>query len=115
QTIEQKETYTYGLIFMAYALKEHGDIYQSTRYYERVLGFVQQHDMKDPAYLDYIIKPLANNYIRIDDNQKAISLLEKTINEISDDDYEHLSGFTGNLANAYLFNGEPHKAEELLL
>ncbi|NGF55276.1 CHAT domain-containing protein [Parapedobacter sp. SGR-10] len=115
QSVEQQEMYVYGLIFMAYALKEYGDIYQSVRYYERVLGFIQQHDMKDPAYLDYVIKPLANNYIRIDDNRKAISLLEKTISEIPRDDYTSLSGFTGNLANAYLFNGEPHKAEELLL
>src|SRR5690606_14970820 len=70
KTAEQQEMYAYGLIFMAYALKEHGDIYQSVRYYERVLGFIQQHVMKDPAYLDYVIKPLANNYIRIDDNRK---------------------------------------------
>ncbi len=115
QSLEQQEMYAYGLIFMAYALKEYGDIYQSIRYYERVLGFVQQHDMHEPVYLDYIIKPLANNYIRIDDNHKAISILEKTIKEMPNSNYEHLSGFAGNLANAYLFNGQPRKAEELLL
>jgi CHAT domain-containing protein/lipopolysaccharide biosynthesis regulator YciM len=100
---------------MAYGLLEQADIYQSIRYYERALGFIRQHDMRDPAYLDYVIKPLTNNYIRIDDNQKAIQLLKKTIDEIPHNDYARLAGFAGNLATAYIFNGEHRKAEELLI
>jgi tetratricopeptide (TPR) repeat protein len=115
ETAEQQEIYVYGLIYMAYGLLEQADIYQSIRYYERALGFIRQHDMRDPAYLDYVIKPLTNNYIRIDDNQKAIQLLKKTIDEIPHNDYARLAGFAGNLATAYIFNGEHRKAEELLI
>ena len=115
QSLDQQEMYAYGLIFMAYGLREYGDHYNSIRYYEKALNFTQEQQLKDIDTHLYIIKPLAALYTLIDDNQKAISLLEQILHEIPKDHYAERVGFANNLANAYLYNRDISKAKKLLL
>ena len=115
QTVTQKEMYAYGLIFMAYGLREYGDHYSSIKYYEKALNFIQQQQVQDVDTHLYIFKPLAALYILIDDNQKSIDLLEQVLAELPADDHAERVGFANNLANAYLYNNDRTKAEKLLL
>lgn len=110
---EEKEIYAYGLMYMAYSLREYGDIFNSIKYYEKVLNYVRENNIDIDAQL-YIYKPLAALYIHVDDNQKSIALLSEIIEEIPKDSLHQQSGFLNNLANAYLYNHEPQKAIKLI-
>src|SRR5690606_8625847 len=71
-------------------------------------------NLKDINIHVYIIKPLAALYTLIDDNQKAINLLEQTLDKIPADQYRQRVGFANNLANAYLYNQDLTKAKKLI-
>lgn len=115
QTFEQQEMYAYGLLFMAYGLREYGDHYNSIRYYEKALEAVNQYNLSDVDKHLYIYKPLAALYTLIDDNEKSINLLEIVLQELPPTAHEDRAGYANNLANAYLYNNECNKAENLLL
>src|SRR5690606_36603796 len=107
--------YAYGLLFMAYGLREYGDHYNSIRYYEKALEAVNQYNLGDVDKQLYIYKPLAALYTLIDDNEKSINLLEIVLQELPPTAHEDRAGYANNLANAYLYNNEVDKAEQLLL
>src|SRR5690606_14185360 len=82
QTFEQLEMYAYGLLFMAYGLREYGDHYNSIRYYEKALEAVNQYNLSDVDKHLYIYKALAALYTLIDDNEKSINLSEIVLQEL---------------------------------
>lgn len=114
QTDEEKEIYAYGLLYMAYSLREQGNHFKSIQYYERALNFVKEHSIQNLDFALYIIKPLATLYIHVDDHQKAISLLENLLADYPPTAYEQKAGLVNNLANAYLYNMDFEKADSLV-
>lgn len=111
-TAYQQEMYTYGLIFMAYALMEEGDIYESIKYYEKAYDFCKLQAVHISDLNNAIIKPLSNLYTRINDTEKAIHLLENTLKNTKDS--TQLPGLYNNLANAYYYNDQVETAEKIL-
>ncbi|MBD1429258.1 CHAT domain-containing protein [Sphingobacterium litopenaei] len=110
----ENESYAYGLVFMAYNLREQGNIFHSIQFYEKALNFAKEKNVEDIDISLYILKPLAALYIHVDDNKKAITLIEDLLQTISPkEDAQHL-GLINNLANAYIYNGESQKAIQLL-
>ncbi|MBL1407778.1 CHAT domain-containing protein [Sphingobacterium faecale] len=108
----QKEMYLYGLIFMGYGLLQHGNNLESVKYYEKAYNYVKSTPVEIRDVNTEIIKPLANQYIRINDTQKSISLLQKALLETGD--HNEQSGLYNNLANAYLYNGQLDSAKTVL-
>lgn len=113
QTPFQKTAYANGMLFMAYTLRENGDNFDSIRFYEKVLHYLAENSEVAIDRFTYVIRPLANLYVRIDDNDKAIGLLEDVLPQVNDSDEKH--AFQISLANSYLFSGNADKAKELLL
>ncbi|WP_140937685.1 CHAT domain-containing protein [Sphingobacterium lumbrici] len=113
KTSYQQELYVYVLSNMGYQLREHADILQSIRYYEKALQATKIYTLTDVDIDNDIIMPLANLYIRIDDNKKAISLLEQAISTVKT--AKKLSSFINNLANAYVYDNNPKKAKSVIL
>ncbi|ERJ60605.1 CHAT domain-containing protein [Sphingobacterium paucimobilis] len=108
----QKELYLYGLIFMGYGLLQHGDNLESVKYYEKAYNYIQSTSVQIRDVNTEIIKPLANLYVRINDTQKSISLLQKALQDTKN--INELSGLSNNLANAYLYNAELDSAKMVL-
>lgn len=113
QTDYQKEMYSYGLLFMGYSLLTYGDNFQSIKYYEKAYDYIRSSRIQIANINIEIIKPLANLYVRINDTEKSIALLQNAILETKDP--KEVIGLTNNLANAYLYNSEFKKAKSLLL
>src|SRR5690606_32226296 len=103
QTPFQKTAYANGMLFMAYTLRENGDNFDSIRFYEKVLHYLAENSEVAIDRFTYVIRPLANLYVRIDDNDKAIGLLEDVLPQVNDSDEKH--AFQISLANSYLFSG----------
>ncbi|MCA5006435.1 CHAT domain-containing protein [Sphingobacterium bovistauri] len=108
----ENAVYAYGLVMMAYNLRENGRIFKSIQYYERALNFAKIHTIADFDIGLYILKPLSALYINVDDNQKAIGILEDLVQ--SQPIQENTSGLINNLANAYIYNHESNRAIKLL-
>ncbi|TJZ60722.1 CHAT domain-containing protein [Sphingobacterium olei] len=113
RTPYQRELYVYTLSNMGYQLRDHADILHSIKYYEKALQATKTYALTDVDIDNDIIMPLANLYIRIDDNKKAISLLEQAISTVKT--AQNLSSFTNNLANAYIYDNNPSKAKSVIL
>ena len=113
ETTYQQELYIYILSSMGYMLREHADIMQSIKYYEKAFQATKIYTLPDTDIDNDIVMPLANLYIRIDDNKKAISLLEQSISTVKTS--QNLSSFTNNLANAYIYDNHPSKAKSIIL
>jgi len=114
QNIYEEEIYAYGLVLIAYNLREHGNIFKSIQYYEKAINYIKSKNIKDFDTSLYIFKPLAALYINVDDNKKAISLLENLLNSFTAEEYKQHLGLVNNLANAYIYNAEPQKAIQLI-
>ncbi|MBE8720037.1 CHAT domain-containing protein [Sphingobacterium pedocola] len=113
KTLYQQELYVYILSNMGYQLREHADILQSIKYYEKALQATKTYALTDVDIDNDIVMPLANLYIRIDDNKKAISLLEQAISTVKT--AQNFSSFTNNLANAYIYDNNPSQAKSIIL
>jgi CHAT domain-containing protein len=110
----EQEAYSNSLIFIAYNLREHGNVFKSIQYYEKALNYIKSKNVQYSEASLYILKPLAALYINVDDNKKAISLLENLLKSFSPTEYKQHLGLVNNLANAYIYNAEPQKAIQLI-
>lgn len=110
-TDAQQETYLWILINMAYGFQEHNDILQSTAYYEKALLYNRDHAILGPSdRLNYLYKPLANNYTILSDYGKGERLQLQALEEAADDQTK--ASFYNNLALLYSYKGEEDKAVE---
>lgn len=101
-SIEGKQTYAWLLLNIAYALRESGNILESTRYYELAMDYCLDHGLSDPDFVTYIAKPLGNLYTQIGDLQKSLSLHHRAITETKKgNDPTQLPSLYGNLAIVY--------------
>lgn len=112
ESLYQKQMYAYGLIFMGYELLQHGDNFESIKYYERAYDYVKSNNVEVNNINTELIKPIANLYIRINDTQKSIALLKTALKQTSAN--QDIAGLNNNLANAYLYNSELDSAKAVL-
>ncbi len=92
-----------------------GNIQKSIFYYEKALNFYQSKHLKKYDIINYCLKPLANNYTRIGDYERAEELLKYTINSVLNKaDFKQLSATYQNLAIAYQSQSKYKEATNLL-
>ena len=100
---------------LGYYFLQHGAIQKSITYYEKALDFYQSKHLKNYDIVNYCLKPLANNYTRIGDYERAEELLKFTINiALNNSDFKQLSATYQNLAIAYQSQSKYKKANKLL-
>lgn len=108
---EQKETYAWILINMAYGFQEHSRFLASIKYYEKALLYDKENRILNlEDRLTYLYKPLANNYTVIADYEKAETLQLKALGEAQDEKTK--ASFYNNLALLYVYKGERKKSKE---
>lgn len=71
--------YVYFYVNYAYYLKEFGFIDKSIINYEKAYGVFKKHQINQYNIIEYCLKPLANNYTRIGDVERAEDVLKITI------------------------------------
>jgi CHAT domain-containing protein len=111
KTGKEKEAWLYLLVNQAYYQLYTGDILKSIEKYEEAHGFLNKTQLKIDAE-EYILKPLANNYTRIGDYERAIFIQNKSLTLSLKNQNNSLSAsIYNNLAISYLFKKEYKKAE----
>ncbi|WP_437921649.1 CHAT domain-containing protein [Sphingobacterium sp. LRF_L2] len=109
-TAEQRDTYVWILINMAYAFQEHSRFLTSTNFYEKALLEDNTHQiLSADDRLTYIYKPLANNYTILADYEKSEVLQRDALQEAHDP--ETKASFLNNLALLYIYKGAHEQAK----
>lgn len=94
---------------IAYHLLQSGQVRASTAWYEKALLFFEQQKSNkalaaEMNFEEYVTKPLGNNYTRIGDFSKAVTIQQTAIESaIENDKKEMLPGLYANLATTYFY------------
>ncbi|MBO9728101.1 MAG: CHAT domain-containing protein [Chitinophaga sp.] len=90
------------LINLGYAFLQSGDIISSTDAYQQAFEWARQHNaVTDPSLvLEYILKPLGNNYTRLGDYEQALFIHRIALEFARElDDRQAMAATYSNLAN----------------
>ncbi len=103
----ENEAMLYLYVNHAYYLKEYGFINQSSIQYEKAYNHYNQHAINTFNIVEFCLKPLANNYTRLGDVDRAEDLLKIIIEKakINNDLTQIISAYS-NLAIVYRTKGE---------
>src|SRR3546814_118099 len=100
--------YAWLLLNVAYALREHGHMLESIRYYESALNYCTSEQLTKPDRVLYIAKPMGNLYTQVGDLQKALHIHLETI-KLAEGQASQLAALYGNLAIVYQQLGQSAK------
>ena len=91
-----------------------GNILKSIELYEKAYAFYKLHPGQNFDLVEYIFKPLGNNYTRLGDYSNAIFIQKKSLN-IAEAKHDKLAiaSIYSNLAISYKSMGELNRAENL--
>ncbi len=98
---EQQGKYAYALLLlnMGYALRQDGQVLNSTRYYEKALDYYYKNNIATIDFQEYLVKPLGSLYTITGDFEKAIALQQQGIDKaIKENKTDLLPPLYGNLA-----------------
>lgn len=105
----------YFYVNYAYQLKQFGNIHQSVVYYEKAFDFYSKSNVKDYDIIEYCLKPLANNYTRLGDGDRAEDILKISIDRAQkENNVPHLISGYSNLATVLRTKGELNLANTYL-
>ncbi|NSL90069.1 CHAT domain-containing protein [Chitinophaga sp. Mgbs1] len=102
QTDEEVQAWQDLLINHGYTLLMSGDIVSSTAAYQQAFEWARSHTAvtDESLVLEYILKPLGNNYTRLGDYEQALFIHRKALAlAVSLDDKAAMAGTYSNLAN----------------
>lgn len=115
KTTDEQIAWFYVLILSGYYELQQGDILKSTNIYEKAYQFVQRTKaIKDDEILEYLIKPLGNNYTRLGDYERAFYIQKeglKRAQRIGDRMQE--AAMLANMSTTARWNDHLKKAVEL--
>jgi len=94
----------------AWCFFELGKILQSAQTFELAAKTFEQFHYPDFDAVQFLYKPLGNNYIRLGDDDKALSVFQKAL--ALGGDHESMSGLYCDIGLAYWNKGDPVAAEE---
>jgi len=94
-TLEERIAWLTLLSTQGYDQLQAGDILSSINYYEDAYAYFYKYKVVQFDVVEYVFKPLGNNYTRLGDYERAIFIQQKAI--------EQLNAFenTGDMASAY--------------
>ncbi len=103
---DEQTAYLDFVLNIAYHLLQQGQIQASTRWYEKGLNYRQQQKLHYETE-EFIIKPLGNNYVRLGDYDKAITLQQSAIEQATaEEKFNLLASLYSNKAITYYWLGK---------
>jgi CHAT domain-containing protein len=92
-----------------------GDILSSINCYEDAYSFFYKHKLPDFDVVEYVLKPLSNNYTRLGDYERAIFIQQKAIGQLNPvSDADKIAAIYSNMAIAYYDTGNYTQAENYI-
>ena len=101
-----------GLAAQGYYLLYNGDILRSIDAYERAYRFYFDKPLSDFDILEYVLKPLGNNYTRLGDYERAFFIQEKSLVLAEQHDSSQIAPICHNLATTAIWKEDLIQAKQ---
>ncbi|MEJ6981856.1 CHAT domain-containing tetratricopeptide repeat protein [Pedobacter sp. P351] len=116
QTNDENEAWLNLLINQGYYQLYTGNVLKSIEQYEKAYAFYQRKPLKSFDLVEYIFKPLGNNYTRLGDYSNALFIQNKSLTIASaKSDSLTIASIYSNLAISYKSMGDLKQAEKACL
>ncbi|MFN0257800.1 CHAT domain-containing protein [Pedobacter ureilyticus] len=108
QTAEERFAWLNLLSTLAYYQLLEGNIFGSINSYENALSFFRKHNILDYDAVEYIFKPLGNNYTRLGDYERALFIQKQSIEfqHFYNEDINKTAAIYCNMAISYRSMGK---------
>ena len=114
QTNQEIEGWLNLLINQGYYQLYAGNVLKSIEEYEKAYSYYKRYPIENYDLVEYIFKPLGNNYTRLGDYTNAIFIQKKSLRiAAAKHDKLAIASIYSNLAISYKSMGELHEAENL--
>lgn len=101
-----------GLAAQGYYLLYNGNILGSIDAYEKAYGFYMEKNVPGFDLIEYVLKPLGNNYTRLGDYGRAMYVQEKTLEMARLSDTPQIASICHNLAVTSSWKEDPTLAKQ---
>ena len=92
-----------------------GDILRSINCYEDAYSFFYKHKLVDFDVVEYVLKPLSNNYTRLGDYERAVFIQQKAIRQLNRvSDADKIASIYSNMAITWYDIGNYTEAERCI-
>lgn len=108
RTLPERQAWFNLLILQGYNLLQTGNMLASIQAYERAMEFFDAYPIAETdEYVDYVLKPLGNNYTRLADYDAALYIHKKTLQVLEKADNEkEMAGVFANIATCARWKGD---------
>jgi CHAT domain-containing protein len=113
KTDDERIAWLSFLIDAGYYEKISGNILQSINSYEKAYGFYFEDPIREMQanVIEYLLKPLGNNYTRLGDYERAMFIQQKGLTlSLEQEDHKQSASFYGNLAITATSKGDLQSA-----
>ena len=100
------------LAAQGYYLLYNGNILRSIDAYEKAYGFYSEKPIVDFDLIEYVLKPLGNNYTRLGDYGRAMYIQEKALEKARQSDTAQVASICHNLAVTSIWKEDPRQAKQ---
>ncbi|MBO9634176.1 MAG: CHAT domain-containing protein [Chitinophagaceae bacterium] len=114
RTLPERQAWFNLLILQGYNLLQTGNMLASIQAYEKAMEFYDAYPIADTdEYVEYVLKPLGNNYTRLADYDAAMYIHQKTLQIVqkAGNDNE-MAGVYANLATCARWKGQTAEAAD---
>lgn len=108
----EREEWFNCLVTEGYYFLYNGNILRSIDAYEKAYKFYNDHPLPGADLLEYVMKPLGNNYTRLGDYGRATYIQEKSLELANKTDTTQKASICHNLATTAIWKGDPELAKQ---
>ncbi|RYU90717.1 CHAT domain-containing protein [Mucilaginibacter terrigena] len=105
-TLEERIAWLTLLSTQGYDQLQVGDILSSINYYEEAYAYFYKYKVMQFDVVEYVFKPLSNNYTRLGDLERAVFIQQKTVDRLNAfENADDIASTYNNMAIAYYTMG----------
>jgi CHAT domain-containing protein len=115
-TLEERIAWLTLLSTQGYDQLQAGDILSSINYYEEAYAYFYKYKVIQFNVVEYVFKPLSNNYTRLGDLERAVFIQQKTIDRLNAfENAEDMASVYSNMAISYYTMGNYTAAQNCII
>lgn len=114
-TLEERLAWLTLLGTQGYDQLQAGDILSSINYYEEAYAYFYKYKVVQFDVIEYVFKPLGNNYTRLGDYERAVFIQQKMVDRLNIfEDADNMASIYSNMAISYHSMGNFTAAESCI-
>jgi CHAT domain-containing protein len=114
-TLEERIAWLTLLSTQGYDQLQAGDILSSINYYEEAYAYFYKYKVAQFDVVEYVFKPLGNNYTRLGDYERAVFIQQKMVDRLNIfEDADNMASIYSNMAISYHSMGNFTAAESCI-